>query len=100
MLAHGVAEDHIIGLAMDDNHNKALRNPDRLLAYIDNHIIDDGQTVYVILDEVQEAILGTSSLGIDTTDTVLDDSNKLMMRCHFAIPSVCSFHHIHRTRRT
>lgn len=53
LLAQGVAEDHIIGLAMDDNHNKALRNPDRLLAYIDNHIIDDGQTVYVILDEVQ-----------------------------------------------
>lgn len=53
LLAHGVAEDHIIGLAMDDNHNKALRDPDKLLAYIDNHIIDDGQTVYVILDEVQ-----------------------------------------------
>lgn len=53
MLAHGVADDHIIGLAMDDNHNKVLRDPDKLLAYIDNHIIDDGQTVYVILDEVQ-----------------------------------------------
>ena len=53
LLAHGVAEDHIIGLSMDDNHNKALRDPDKLLAYIDNHIIDDGQTVYVILDEVQ-----------------------------------------------
>ncbi len=53
LLAHGVAENHIIGLAMDDNHNKALRDPDKLLAYIDNHIIDDGQTVYVILDEVQ-----------------------------------------------
>ncbi|MGM9693944.1 MAG: ATP-binding protein [Alloprevotella sp.] len=53
LLAQGVAEDHIIGLAMDDNHNKALRNPDRLLAYIDSHIINDGQTVYVILDEVQ-----------------------------------------------
>lgn len=53
LLAQGVAEDHIIGLAMDDNHNKALRDSDKLLAYIDNHIIDDGQTVYVILDEVQ-----------------------------------------------
>ena len=53
LLAQGVTEDHIIGLAMDDNHNKALRDPDKLLAYIDNHIIDDGQTVYVILDEVQ-----------------------------------------------
>ena len=37
---------------------------------------------------IEEAILGTSSLGIDTTDTILDDSNKLMMRCHFAIPFI------------
>ena len=51
--AQGVAEDHIIGLAMDDNHNKALRNSDKLLAYLDDHIVEDGQTVYVILDEVQ-----------------------------------------------
>lgn len=37
---------------------------------------------------IEEAILGTSSLGIDTTDTILDDGNKLMMRCHFAIPFI------------
>lgn len=37
---------------------------------------------------IEEAILGTSSLGIDTTDTIYDDSNKLMMRCHFAIPFI------------
>lgn len=53
LLSQGVAEDHIIGLALDDNHNKALRDPDKLLEYIDNHLIHDGQTSYVILDEVQ-----------------------------------------------
>lgn len=37
---------------------------------------------------IEEAILGTSSLGIDTTDTIRDDGNKLMMRCHFAIPFI------------
>lgn len=37
---------------------------------------------------IEEAILGTSSLGIDTTDTILDDGNKLMMRCHFGIPFI------------
>lgn len=37
---------------------------------------------------IEEAILGTSRLGIDTTDTILDDGNKLMMRCHFAIPFI------------
>lgn len=53
LLSQGVQEDHIIGLAMDDNHNKSLRNPDKLLEYIDNHLVQDGQTSYVILDEVQ-----------------------------------------------
>lgn len=53
LLSQGVQEDHIIGLALDDNHNKSLRNPDKLLEYIDNHLVQDGQTSYVILDEVQ-----------------------------------------------
>ena len=39
-------------------------------------------------ETIEEAILGTSSMGIDTTDTILDDGNKLMMRCHFAIPFI------------
>lgn len=53
LLTHGVAEDHIIGLAMDDIRNKHLLNPDSLLDYIDAHIVNDGNTTYVILDEVQ-----------------------------------------------
>lgn len=53
LLSQGVKEDHIIGLALDDNRNKALRDPDKLLEYIDSHLIHDGQTSYVILDEVQ-----------------------------------------------
>ena len=38
LLSQGVHEDHIIGLAMDDNRNKALREPDNLLEYIDSHL--------------------------------------------------------------
>lgn len=53
LLSQGVKKDHIIELAMDDEHNKSLRNSDKLLDYIDNHLIDDGETNYVILDEVQ-----------------------------------------------
>ena len=53
LLSQGEKEDHIIGLALDDNRNKALRDPDKLLEYIDSHLIHDGQTSYVILDEVQ-----------------------------------------------
>lgn len=50
---HGVDENHIIGLSLDDYNNRQLRNPDNLLNYIDGHLPKDGQTAYVILDEVQ-----------------------------------------------
>ncbi len=53
LLSQGVEKDHIIELSLDDRRSKALRNPDALLDYIDDHIKDDGQTHYVILDEVQ-----------------------------------------------
>ena len=53
LLSQGVAEDHIIGLALDDRANKKLLNPDRLLDYIEAHIVNDGKKNYVILDEVQ-----------------------------------------------
>ena len=38
LLSQGVAEDHIIGLALDDNRNKDLRNQDKLLEYIDSQL--------------------------------------------------------------
>ncbi len=53
LIAQGVPEDHIIGLALDERENKKLLNPDRLLDYIDKHIVKDGKKNYVILDEVQ-----------------------------------------------
>lgn len=53
LLTHGVKEDHIIGLALDDRRNKKLLNPDFLLEFIDHHIKNDGEKYYVILDEVQ-----------------------------------------------
>ena len=53
LLSRGVKEDHIIGLALDDRANKHLLDPDNLLEYINSHIVNDGKTNYVILDEVQ-----------------------------------------------
>jgi len=50
---NGVAVDHIIGLSLDDFHHRKLRNPDSLLSYIKEMLIQDGQVTYVILDEVQ-----------------------------------------------
>lgn len=53
LIEHGVQENHIIELSMDNRKNKRLRNPDVLLEHIDSLVQTDGQTYYVILDEVQ-----------------------------------------------
>lgn len=53
LLESGVPEDHIIGLSLDDRRSSPLRDPDKLLDYIDSKIKSDGKTHYVILDEVQ-----------------------------------------------
>ena len=53
LLEQGVNADHIIELSLDDRRSKPLRKPDTLLDYIDDHVAKDGQTHYVILDEVQ-----------------------------------------------
>lgn len=53
LIESGVAADHIIELSLDDRRSRLLRDPDILLDYIDNHIVKDGKTHYVILDEVQ-----------------------------------------------
>ena len=53
LLSHGVQEDHIIGLALDDVRNIGLLTPEKLLDYIDNHIVNDDKKTYIILDEVQ-----------------------------------------------
>ena len=51
----GIKDDHNIELSLDDLRNSALRDPMKLLEYVDHHTTKDGSVYYVILDEVQEA---------------------------------------------
>ncbi|MBR1800279.1 MAG: ATP-binding protein [Bacteroidaceae bacterium] len=53
LIKQGVQEDHIIEISLDNRRNKSLRQPDTLLDFVDSKIKADGQTYYVILDEVQ-----------------------------------------------
>ena len=53
LVEHGINDDHIIELSLDDRKSRPLRNPDALLDFIDNRVKKDGSTYYVILDEVQ-----------------------------------------------
>ena len=53
LIQHGINEQHLVCLSMDDMRNEKLRNPKRLLEYLDAHIINDGTKTFVIIDEVQ-----------------------------------------------
>lgn len=53
LLEQGVPGNHIIEISLDNRKSKHLRQPDTLLDYIDGKVQADGQTHYVILDEVQ-----------------------------------------------
>lgn len=50
--SHGIDDDHIIEIALDDRMNIELRNPDAILKYIKSKIVDKS-LYYIILDEVQ-----------------------------------------------
>lgn len=52
LVESGVAQDHIISIALDDYGNRALQNPDELYNYVKSRVTDDGD-FYILLDEIQ-----------------------------------------------
>ncbi len=78
LLDKGVKEDHIIEIALDDRSNKELRDPDNMLNYVKERILDR-DTYYIILDEVQllaefEDVLN-SFMHIRNADVYVTGSN-------------------------
>lgn len=78
LLEEGVDEDHIIEVALDDRSNKQLRDPDNMLKFVKERIVDK-ETYYIILDEVQlldefEDVLN-SFLHIRNADIYVTGSN-------------------------
>jgi predicted AAA+ superfamily ATPase len=74
----GVDSEHIIRIDLEDRRNKALRNPDELLAFIDAKVVDD-RMYYILLDEVQlvkefEDVLN-SFLKVRNVDIYVTGSN-------------------------
>ena len=55
LLSHGVADDHIVRLSLEDNINAKYRNPLRLDEYI-RSLIAGTQTYYILLDEIQNVV--------------------------------------------
>lgn len=78
LLEKGVKEDHIIEIALDDRSNKELRDPDNMLSFVKERIVDR-DTYYIILDEVQllaefEDVLN-SFMHIRNADVYVTGSN-------------------------
>ena len=78
LLDKGVRDDHIIEIALDDRGNKELRDPDNMLKYVKERIVDR-DTYYIILDEVQllaefEDVLN-SFMHIRNADVYVTGSN-------------------------
>lgn len=76
--SHGIDDDHIIEIALDDRINIELRNPDAILKYIKSKIVDKS-LYYIILDEVQMipefADVLNSLLHIRNADVYVTGSN-------------------------
>ena len=78
LLDDGVQDDHIIIIDMESRKNKAFKDPDYLLDYIDN-VMKDDNTYYIIIDEVKEVndfveVLSTLSVT-EGTDVYVTGSN-------------------------
>lgn len=74
----GVMPDHIVTIDLENRRNKALRDPDALLEYIDNKMKDKGM-YYIFIDEIQhvkefEDVLN-SYLKVENADIYVTGSN-------------------------
>ena len=73
-----IRKDHVLIIDLEDRRNKAFRNPDYLLDWVDAQMKDDEQ-YYIIIDEVQRVdefvdMLGTL-VGKENADVYVTGSN-------------------------
>lgn len=78
LLKQNIPADHIISIALDDRINQKLRNPDVLLAYIRQQVMDN-QLYFILMDEIQMVdefmdVLN-SLLHIENVDVYVTGSN-------------------------
>ena len=78
LLGEGIRKDHVLIIDLENRRNKAFRNPDYLLDWVDAQMKDDEQ-YYIIIDEVQRVdefvdMLGTL-VGKENADVYVTGSN-------------------------
>ena len=75
---NGISESHIIKVDLENRRNRVLRNPDKLLEFIDSQMTDN-KMYYILIDEIQlvnefEDVLN-SYLKIENADIYVTGSN-------------------------
>ena len=78
LLGEGIRKDHVLIIDLEDRRNKAFRNPDYLLDWVDAQMKDEEQ-YYIVIDEVQRVdefvdMLGTL-VGKENADVYVTGSN-------------------------
>ena len=87
LMEHGVKDDHIIALALDDFINQQYLQPEALYRYVTERI-KDSEMHYVLLDEIQlvegfEAVLN-GFLHRDNLDVYVTGSNSRFLSTDIA----------------
>lgn len=80
LLEHGVADDCIVRIALDDLENEALLEPRNLSKYIADHTQDPSSHYYVLIDEIQFAITQDELKNKDTYVRLYGVLNGLLRR--------------------
>ncbi len=82
LLNDGIDESHIIIIDMESQKNKAYRDPDYLLDYIEKKMVDKN-VYYIIIDEVQQIIdfpeVLSSLAVIDNADVYVTGANSHLL---------------------
>ena len=78
LLSEGIRKDHVLIIDLESRRDKAFRNPDYLLDWVDAQMKDEEQ-YYIIIDEVQRVeefvdMLGTL-VGKENADVYVTGSN-------------------------
>ena len=78
LIQNGTNPDHIIKVDLENRRNKALRDPDALIAHIDAKMKDDAM-YYIFIDEVQHVAefsdVLNSYLSVENADVYVTGSN-------------------------
>ena len=78
--AEGVDEQHIVKVNLEDRRNKALRDPDKLLEYIDSRLQDD-KMYYILLSPSPQEEFVNSGLFFAHRASQMEICSAMCFRC-------------------